>query len=62
MAVAKNKREAFRTVAFVAHKGKYYAVMAVKVLFNPFIRGYYAAVLGFCVITFIYGKAKTQIK
>lgn len=55
VAVVKVKKDAFRTVALVKHKGKYYAIIALKVLFNPFIRGFYASVLGFCVITFIYG-------
>lgn len=54
-AVINSEREAFRTVRIVKRGGKYYAVMLFKILFNPFIRGYYASILGFCLITFVYG-------
>lgn len=55
IAIVKNKRDAFKTVAVVEHKKKHYAIIGLKIIFNPFIRGFYAAVLGFCTITFIYG-------
>lgn len=53
LAIVKNKRDTFKTVAVVEHKKKHYAIIGLKIFFNPFVRGFYAAVLGFGIITFI---------
>lgn len=54
IAVIRERTDAFRTNAAIKHNGRYYVIKVLKILFNPFVRGYYAAVFGFCVVTLIY--------
>lgn len=54
MAEAKERRDPFRARSGVKRNGIYYVLRVLKILFNPFVRGYYAPAVGFCVIIIIY--------